>query len=281
MTPLSVPRERYGDAIALASMTFDSSVLFGYATGGGLVALLGARMALSINAASFLVSAAFLLRIPAAQIANAPEGETIRLVDGWRALIDEPYVRRFFFSFTVVGACAVVAESLVAVYGVAELGVGATQTGLLAAAMPAGAIIAVATGRAVGTDAAKLRRAADMVAVGSVAALLVFAAPPSLALGVAGFAAVGILNASRVPANEVAVLRINDSLRIPAFSILDGFLLGSQAVAAAIGGLCAREFGLRPTLSAAMAIALVAGALSIMRPPAERPKHAVGLSSRQ
>jgi predicted MFS family arabinose efflux permease len=281
LTPLSVPNESYGDAIALASITFDTSVLFGYAVGGALVALVGTHGTLLINSLSFVVSALLLLRIPTVNAPNIPEGMTVTLQDGWRALIDEPYVRRFFLSFTVVGACAVAAESLVAVYGLDELGIGPTQTGLLAAAMPAGAILAVVFARSRGTDAAKLRRAADMVAVGSVTAMFMFAIGPAMPVILIGFAAVGLLNASRVPANEVAVLRIDDAVRIPAFSILDGFLLGSQALAAALGGLFAREVGLRPTLVAAMAIAVVAGATSIMKPPREPPRHARSFSSQQ
>ena len=34
LTPLSVPRDQYGDAIAVVSITFDLAVLFGYGAGG-------------------------------------------------------------------------------------------------------------------------------------------------------------------------------------------------------------------------------------------------------
>ena len=64
LTPLSVPGERYGDAIALASVTFDLSVLFGYAAGGALLTVIGPRAALVIDAGSFIVSAALLSFIP-------------------------------------------------------------------------------------------------------------------------------------------------------------------------------------------------------------------------
>ena len=67
ITPFTVPRDRYGDAIALVSITFDMSVLFGYAVGGGMIALVGARTALMLNAISFLLSAMLLLGINAAR----------------------------------------------------------------------------------------------------------------------------------------------------------------------------------------------------------------------
>src|SRR5436190_13692698 len=83
LTPFTVPREHYGDAVALVSITFDSSVLIGYAIGGGLIAFVGARTALMINAGSFLISAVLLAGIAAAR-RNPVEGAAVRVRDGWR-----------------------------------------------------------------------------------------------------------------------------------------------------------------------------------------------------
>jgi len=116
----------------LVSITFDMSVLFGYAIGGGLIALVGAQTALFMNAASFLISALLLLGITVAR--QKPfEGPPVRVRDGWFGLVDDPFVRRFFTGYMWVGACAVVGESLVAVYAIEVLRRDASTSGLLAA----------------------------------------------------------------------------------------------------------------------------------------------------
>ena len=268
LTPFTVPREHYGDATAVASITFDMSVLFGYAAGGVLIALWGARTAVLINAMSFLLSLLCLIRIPAAR-RKPVEGPPVRVRDGWRALVDDPFIRRLFVGFTFVGACAVVGESLVAVYGLQVLADEAGTTGLLAAAIPAGAIIATVVSRTHGSDATKIRRASEVALIGSLVGLAVFIAAPGLPAILIGFAGIGALNASRVPGNEVAVLRLDDRVRVPAFATINGFLLGSQALAAGLGGLIASGIGVRQTIILSLVISGVVGLWGTLRPPHE------------
>jgi hypothetical protein len=268
LTPFTVPREHYGDAIAVVSITFDSSVLFGYAVGGGLIAAVGARPALMINAMSFLVSLALLAAVPASR-RNPVEGPPVRVRDGYRALVDDPYVRRFFVGYTFVGACAVVGEALVALYAIQVLQREAGISGLLAAAIPAGAILATILARTHGDDTRKLRRASAVALLGSVVGLVVFASAPGLPAILIGFAGIGALNASRVPANEVAVLRLDDRIRVPTFAVLNGFLLGSQAIAAGLGGLMASGIGVRETIVVSLVISGAVGLWGTLNPPHE------------
>ena len=268
LTPFTVPREHYGDAIAVVSITFDTSILFGYGAGGVLIALVGARPALIINAMSFLVSLALLIRIPAAN-RSPVEGPPVRVRDGWSALVDDPFIRRLFFGFSVAGASAVVGESLVAVYALQVLYDSAGTSGLLAAAIPAGAIIATIFSRTHGDDAKKLRRSSEVALLGSIVGLVVFIAAPGVPAVLIGFAGIGALNASRVPGNEVAVLRLDDRVRVPAFAVINGFLLGSQAIAAGLGGLLARQYGVRQTIIASLVISGVVGLWGTINPPHE------------
>jgi len=279
LTVLTVPEKRYGDAIALASITFDMSVLFGYAVGGGLIAIVGARTALLMNACSFIISAALLSRIPAArrEVEGAAE---VRVRDGWYALVDDPFIRRFFVGYTVVGACAVVGESLVALYALRVLQDQAGVSGLLAAAIPGGAILATVLARAHGDETSKLRRASVVALIGAAIGIAVFASAPALPVVLIGFAAIGALNASRVPANEVAVLRLEDRMRAPTFAVLNGFLLGSQAIAAGLGGVLARGLGVRKTIMASLVLAGIVGLWGALRPPHEA-RHRIGASTRQ
>jgi MFS family permease len=269
LTPLSVPRERYGDAIALASITFDLSVLGGYAAGGLLLTFIGPRTALLINSMSFVISALLLVRIAVARL-PIERGAEIRVRDGWRAVVDDPFVRRFFVTFTFTGACAVVAESLVAVYALQVLNDSASVSGLLATAIPIGAIGATVFARPRGgSDTSKLRRASLIALVGAVVGMILFASAPDLPLVLLAFAAVGALNASRVPANEVAVIRMEDRVRGPAITVMNGFVLGSQALAAATGGLIARAIGVRQTIIVSLIVAAAIGVWGTLSPPHE------------
>jgi predicted MFS family arabinose efflux permease len=268
LTVLTVPAERYGDAVALAAITFDSSVLFGYAVGGGLLAVTGARAALLLNACSFLLSATLLSGIAAAKRSPDP-GPPVRVRDGWFALVDDPFIRRFFVGYLYVGACAVVGESLVALYALDVLHRQAGISGLLAAAIPAGAILATVLARTESDDTSKLRRASEIALIGSFIGIATFMAAPGIPLILLAFAAIGALNASRIPANEVTVLRLEDRMRAPTFAVLNGFLLGSQAIAAGLGGLVARSIGVRQTIVLSLAISGVVGLWGTLRPPHE------------
>jgi predicted MFS family arabinose efflux permease len=244
------------------------SVLIGYAIGGGLIAVVGARVALMLNAISFLLSAMLLLGIEAAR-RNPVEGPPVRVRDGWHSLVDDPFVRRFFTAFMWVGSCAVVGESIVALYALNVLHREAAISGVLAAAIPAGGIIGTILGRSSGDDREKLRVASFVALVGSVLGLGVFVAAPGLPVILLGFAGIGALNASRVPANEVAVVRLDDRVRVPAFAVLNGFLLGSQALAAGLGGLVARSIGVRQTIVVSLVISGAVGLWGTLRPPHE------------
>jgi hypothetical protein len=198
--------------------------------------------------------------------------------DGWRALVDDPFIRRLFFGFSVAGACAVVGESLVAVYALQVLFDTAGTSGLLAAAIPAGAIVATIISRTHGDDTTKLRRSSEVALIGSIVGLVVFIAAPGVPAVLIGFAGIGALNASRVPGNEVAVLRLDDRVRVPAFAVINGFLLGSQALAAGLGGLIARQFGVRETIIGSLVISGVVGLWGTVRPPHEI-RHRIGSST--
>jgi MFS family permease len=269
LTPLSVPRERYGDAIALASVTFDLAVLGGYAAGGAMLAVVGPRTALLLNSGTFIISALVLSRIHVAR-ERIERGAEIGVRDGWHAVVDDPFVRRFFVTFTVTGACAIVAESLVAVYAIEVLERSASVSGWLAAAIPVGAITAAIFARPRGgSDTTKLRRASLIAMFGALGGMLLFASAPDLPLILLAFSAVGALYASRIPANEVAVIRMADRVRGPAITIMNGFMLGSQALVAAVGGILAATIGVRETIVLSLVVAATIGAWGALNPPHE------------
>jgi predicted MFS family arabinose efflux permease len=284
LMPATVPRERYGDAIALAQVSFEAALFGGYLLGGGLAALVGPRGALVVNAGSFLVSALVLSflragREPAADAADAPT-----VAAGVRAILDEPYVRRFVLFFTAVGACAIVGESLAAVYVADELGGGAARVGALAAAVPAGVIITTALLPAKGDDDRLMRTAGALALVGAAIGLAGFVLDLGFPWVMVPFAGLGVVFASRIPANQVAGLRIPDEVRSTAFAVVQGAILGAQGLAAAGGGALADWVGVRQACAIALVPAVVLGAGAATVAPRPRPKHGrklVGASTRR
>jgi hypothetical protein len=68
-------------------------------------------------------------------------------------------------------------------------------------------------------------------------------------------------------------------MRAPTFAVLNGFLLGSQAAAAALGGLIARSIGVRQTIVLSLVVSGVVGLWGTLRPPHEI-RHRIGVSTR-
>ena len=77
--------------------------------------------------------------------------------------------------------------------------------------------------------------------------------------------------------DEVAVIRMDDRVRGPAIAVLNGFMLGGQAIAAGFGGLIARSIGVRQTIVFSLLVSTVVGAWGTLRPPHEM-RHAMRTS---
>ena len=73
--PDLVPEDRYGPAVALSGISVQASLVLGYAFGGALLQVVEPKVALGVNAASFLVSALLVWTLrstPAAAPAAKP-----------------------------------------------------------------------------------------------------------------------------------------------------------------------------------------------------------------
>jgi MFS family permease len=76
--PALVRREQLTEANAWLGTALNLRVALGPPLGGALVALVGTRAGLAVNACSFVASAAFLARVPALPPEPAPTGEPVR-----------------------------------------------------------------------------------------------------------------------------------------------------------------------------------------------------------
>jgi hypothetical protein len=60
--------------------------------------------------------------------------------------------------------------------------------------------------------------------------------------------------------------------------VLNGFMLGGQAIAAGLGGLIARSIGVRQTIVVSLAISGAVGLWGTLRPPHEI-RHRIGATT--
>jgi MFS family permease len=258
-----VPEDEYGDALSLGAITNQVALLAGYVLGGGLVAWLDPQVALVVNASTFALSAVFLLRLPPMGVGDdaaraAPLGTQLTRVRD--ALGADRLLRLAVFSYIPVAAAAMAVESLAPVY-VRQVVAGTSgEIGLALAAVPLGTIAAAFVVRSTGGAGHLVGQMGRLAIAGSLVALAVFVVEPDLPLALLGFGAVGVVFTSSVPANTLAGLRIPADRRAGVFSVLQGLVLGSQALGAVLGGLVASRWDVTPTIILACALAGVLGA---------------------
>ena len=254
--PDLVPEERYGEALALAGISVQSSLVVGYALGGAAAHGGRARVALAINAASFLVSAILLLEPPphrgrrAGRGAGRPSGARSATAPrrssatGWSAAPS--------CIVAVTGALGTVGEALVVPYGV-EVGLPDGPLGLLAAAVPVGTLLgtaAIASGHPRPPPPAAQRGLVRRGHLGR-APRRCSGSRPSGAFAFVAFAIAGGMFAVSIPTNTVIGMRLSRDTRASAMGIAVGVLMGSQALGAAVGGIVASAGRARPRPSPA------------------------------
>ena len=258
--PDLVPEEKYGDALALAGVSVQSSLVIGYALGGALLSVVDPEVALAVNACTFLLSAALiweLRRTPAAEPAAVTATVGRSLGDGFAAIFRDRLVRRALAIVAVTGALGTVGEALVVPYGV-EVGMPDGTLGLLAAAVPVGTLLGTAAIAAGVRDHHRLlRNAAWCGVVTAAAAAPLFWLEASGPYAFVAFAIAGGMFAVSIPTNTVIGTRLSRDTRASAMGIAVGVLMGSQALGAAVGGIAASQTSTPQAIAAALALAAV------------------------
>lgn len=260
---------RLGGAITLFLITAQITTMAGFALGGGLVALVGARPTFAVNAVSFVASACFVAGI---RTTSAGRARGVRshgyLSAAFRFVSGDP-VLRWCTTLSLTSAFAGMGvEAIAAPYGHGHAG----EVTLLAVAVPVGIVIAGAVAPHSGPPRRLLRAAGLVPVIGGGIGAAVFASGPGVVTGVIGFALAGVAVCVTVPASPVVARRLESAFRAPAFSLLNGANFGGQAAGAAVGGLLAGIFGARTTcVAACAALALVGMAASARLPDPDVP----------
>ena len=243
MIPEVVSEDRYADALTLSNITYQAVLVLGYMAGGGLVALVGARAALMINAATFLLSGLLLLALREGRASRPDSRMGASLREAVRMLTGDPFLRRAAILTTTASGAAIVGEALVAVYVREHLRTGTGSVGLLAAMVPIGTIIASASVPRHGEIPRLLRASAVVVVLGGTGAAIGFLLEPGIVGSALSYASLGAVFAVVIPAYSFVGPRLPAHIRGTAFSVLQGTLLGGQALGALVGGALAAVVG--------------------------------------
>jgi hypothetical protein len=257
--------ERLGGAISLFLATGQVTTMAGFALGGALVAVVGARATFAVNAASFVASALFLARLSTTSVGRSEARSRGYLGAATRFLAGDPVLRWCTTLGLAVAFAGMGVEAIAAVYGRGH----AADVTLLAMAVPVGTVVAYLIVPNSGPPRRLLRLAGLVPLVGGSLGALAFASGAGLVPGVLGFAFSGVGICVPAAAGSVVARRLASSFRAPAFSLLNGATIGGQAGGAAVGGALAGLFGARLTcLAACVALALLGLAASARLPDA-------------
>jgi predicted MFS family arabinose efflux permease len=268
LLPDSVPGNQYPDALAVAHITSQTTLVLGYLTGGILVAVITAQGALVANSLSFIASAVVLTRLRIGRTAVAADNR-MALRAGARGIWSDVMIRRAVILYALVCGGAIIPESLVAVYALRHLGTGDAGPGLLAAAVPIGTIAISSAVPFHGTARSLLKVAALIAICGAAVALVFFVGDASMPTILIGFLAVGVVFGTLIPTNTVFGTRIPNETRASAFGLAQGALLFAEGSGAAVGGAIASAWGVRTSCVAAMTAVLVGSVVYLATIPAD------------
>ncbi|MGI9644243.1 MAG: MFS transporter, partial [Ilumatobacteraceae bacterium] len=267
-----VSPDRYGKVIALFGVATQAEIVAGYALGGTVIALVGARATLLLNALTFVVSAVLVAAIRRSPASDRHESSSLGIAGVkagtlvWRR---DPICRRALVLFVGVNTMMVLPEALVVPFA-DELGAPPAAAGLLAATIAVGAMIAMSLAPDHDDPVELLRLAARRTLVLSLATAALFVLSiqwlPSIAA--AALLVSGAVDAIAVPTNQVVGARLPREGRAAAMSVAGGVQYGSQATSIAIGGAVAVLVGSGWVLAFAALGAAGVTMWSLARPPA-------------
>jgi len=141
--PQVVPASRLQQANALMGMSDNFGWMVGPAVAGTLVAVVGPGGAIAVDAATFVVSAAFLatLRVPAVVRSEAARGFVAELSAGWREVKSRTWLWVMLLRASLVLCIVIAPFQILGPLGLREQGYGAAAWGWLQAVFSAGMIV--------------------------------------------------------------------------------------------------------------------------------------------
>lgn len=258
LLPEILQGDRYVLGAAVNNITHQATQMFGFVAGGALVAVVGTREALGLNALTFLLSAFFLaglVRRPAPERGD----KALRL---WRttregaALVFGDPALRCLVGFAWLCSFSTIPEGLAAPYA-ATYGRDALYVGVLMAAMPAGTV-------AGSFVFSRFVRPADRIgsmgwmSMLSCAPLVGCALDPPFEVTVTLWVLAGAGGAYQLAANTAFVAAVPPAGRGQAFGLVQSGILAGQGLGILVGGALAQLIGPQRVVALAGAAGLAA-----------------------
>jgi MFS family permease len=262
-----LPEVLEGDLYVVGSgainITHQATQMLGFLLGGAIVAVVGTRQALGLDALTFVASAVILLTGMRAR--PAPKGKDRQRTslwsvtrDGARLVFGNPTLRALV-CFAWLCGFYMLPEGLAAPYA-RQFGGSPLIVGLLMSAMPTGMVFgAFLYSRFVRPD--NRLRAMGWMAMMACAPLVAVAARPSLGLVVALLGLSGVGGAYQLVANTAFVAAVPPAGRGQAFGLAQSGLLAAQGVGILLGGALAQLIGPQEVIALAGLLGLCAATI--------------------
>jgi len=258
-----VGKEDLPNAIALNSAAFNVARVLGPAVAGVLLATAGEAACFWINALSYLVVIAMLLRLDlAARVAAAAAPARDSLMEGVRYALATPQIRNLLILLGVMCGLGFQYMTLLPVYARAILGAGPGTYGLMVSAFGLGSLLSaiVLTRR---SDRWGLRRNLQIALATAALGMAAFAwsrwLPLTLAMGFAcGFGLILYVATT----NVLLQLTVEDRFRGRVMSLYTFMFIGMSPVGSILAGAIAQRFG-APVATSVCATVLLGGAFWI------------------
>lgn len=244
----------YPLGVAVNQMTWQLANLAGFAAGGVVVAAIGPRPSLAVDAATFGASALIVragVRYRAAAAAGGPRAVPGRAAV--RLIAADPRLAALLGLAALAGFYT--APEALAVPYAAGIGAGTAAVGLLYAAMPVGGVVGMLVFTRFVPAGPRLRVTGVLAVLTSVP-LLACALRPGLVVTLALWTAAGLFSAYQTSANAEFVRIVPNELRGQATGVASSALTAAQGLGMALVGLIAGP------MTPAFAIALF-GALGV------------------
>ncbi|QFG22406.1 MFS transporter [Actinomadura sp. WMMB 499] len=255
--------DRFVAGTAINNITHQITQMLGFLAGGAIIAAVGAREALALNALTFGVSAVILIaglrRRPAPKERDAQSlGLWRGMRDGARLVFGDPTLRSLV-SFAWLCAFYTIPEGLAAPYAATFDG-SAVTVGLLMSAMPMGMVIGAFLFSRFVRPASRLRSMGWMAMLACLPLVGAGLNPPLWAV-VLLWALSGAGSAYQLAANAAFVAAVPPSGRGQAFGLAQSGILAGQGVGILVGGAVAEALGPQTVVALAGVLGLSVAAM--------------------
>lgn len=254
--------DEYVVGSALRMLTGQAAQLVGFAGGGVAVALLGARVSLAVDAATFVVSALVISRCVRDRGApwsaqSRTSGATRHVLEAAR-LVWRDRRLRVLAGLGWLAALHVVPEALAAPYA-AALGGGPRTVGLLMAAPPAGTALGAYLILRVAPQT-RIRLLGPLAVLTAVP-MLVCALHPDLGASLALWGLLGVLAAYQVQAAASFVQLVPTGRRGQVIGLVSSGMTAAQGLGVLVFGLVGEHLSAASTIAVAGLVALACASL--------------------